>query len=277
MIKNYFSLDEDYTNIIKNSLPKMKIININPISTGWTNIVFEVSTDCGNYFFRFPRDNFWIRTIVKDYEFSKFINGKTDFNTVQLNLLYDNGRPYSIHKKIEGTVLADKMNDLSSEEIKVISSEISKFMYQLHNVSFKEDEIFDIDNIGLNLTDFLDELLNLHVSQEDKVFWKYDEFKQKEHNTLVHGDLNSSNILLDENNHVTAIIDFGFGGFGNPYFDIARIIGRCPDTFKNEIIKSYESISNKQLDYPVLNDEIKIWENIDNSYINYMRRIGIYK
>lgn len=277
MIKNYFSLGEDYTNIIKNSLPKMKIININPISTGWTNIVFEVSTDCGNYFFRFPRDNFWIRTIVKDYEFSKFINGKTDFNTVQLNLLYDNGRPYSIHKKIEGTVLADKMNDLSPEEIKVISSEISKFMYQLHNVSFKEDEIFDIDNIGLNLTDFLDELLNLHVSQEDKVFWKYDEFKQKEHNTLVHGDLNSSNILLDENNHVTAIIDFGFGGFGNPYFDIARIIGRCPDTFKNEIIKSYESISNKQLDYPVLNDEIKIWENIDNSYINYMRRIGIYK
>lgn len=277
MIKNYFSLDEDYTNIIKNSLPKMKIININPISTGWTNIVFEVSTDCGNYFFRFPRDNFWIRTIVKDYEFSKFINGKTDFNTVQLNLLYDNGRPYSIHKKIEGTVLADKMNDLSPEEIKVISSEISKFMYQLHNVSFKEDEIFDIDNIGLNLTDFLDELLNLHVSQEDKVFWKYDEFKQKEHNTLVHGDLNSSNILLDENNHVTAIIDFGFGGFGNPYFDIARIIGRCPDTFKNEIIKSYESISNKQLDYPVLNDEIKIWENIDNSYINYMRKIGIYE
>ena len=277
MIKNYFSLDEDYTNIIKNSLPKMKIININPISTGWTNIVFEVSTDCGNYFFRFPRDNFWIRTIVKDYEFSKFINGKTDFNTVQLNLLYDNGRPYSIHKKIEGTVLADKMNDLSPEEIKVISSEISKFMYQLHNVSFKEDEIFDIDNIGLNLTDFLDELLNLHVSQEDKVFWKYDEFKQKEHNTLVHGDLNSSNILLDENNHVTAIIDFGFGGFGNPYFDIARIIGRCPNTFKDEIIKSYESISNEQLDYPVLNDEIKIWENIDNSYINYMRRIGIYK
>ena len=99
---------------------------------------------------------------------------------------------------------------------------------------------------------------------------------KKEHKTLVHGDLNSSNILLDENNHVTAIIDFGFGGFGNPYFDIARIIGRCPDTFKDEIIKSYERISNEQLNYPVLNDEITIWENIDNSYINYMKKIGIY-
>lgn len=214
---------------------------------------------------------------MKDYEFSKFINGKTDFNTVELNLAYDNWRPFSIHRKIEGTVLADKMNDLSADEVKVIASEISKFMYQLHHIKYNEDEIFDITNIGLNLTDFLDELLNLHVSQEDKVFWKYEDFKKKDHNTLVHGDLNSSNILLDDNNHVTAIIDFGFGGFGNPYFDIARIIGRCPDSFKDEIISSYEQLSNEQLNYPLLNDEIRVWSNIDNSYINYMRKIGIYE
>ena len=142
---------------------------------------------------------------------------------------------------------------------------------------FDYNEIFGITNIGLNLTDFLNELLDLHVSQKDKVFWKYEEFKNKEHDTLVHGDLNSSNILLDENYHVTAIIDFGFGGFGNPYFDISRIIGRCPSSFKNEIIDSYEELSNKNLDYATLNKEIKVWENIDNSYINYMKKIGIYK
>lgn len=277
MSKDYFSLDEDFSNIIKKSLSDKEIINIKPISTGWTNIVFEVTTTCGNYFFRFPRDNFWIRTIVKDYEFSKFINGKTDFNTVKLELQYDNGRPYSIHKKIEGTVLADVMNSLSPQQIKAVAKDISNFMYQLHNIKFDYNEIFDITNIGLNLTDFLNELLDLHVSQKDKVFWKYEEFKNKEHDTLVHGDLNSSNILLDENYHVTAIIDFGFGGFGNPYFDISRIIGRCPSSFKNEIIDSYEELSNKNLDYATLNKEIKVWENIDNSYINYMKKIGIYK
>lgn len=277
MEKKYFSLDEDFEKIIINTLNNKEIISINQISTGWTNIVFEVFTTEGNFFFRFPRDDFWIRTIVKDYEFAKFIYGKTDFNTVKLELFYDNDRPFSVHKKIEGTVLADKMNDLTQEQIKIVSYDIAKFMYQLHNITFNRNEIFDIDNIGLNLVDFLDELLKVHVDSKDMVFWNYEDFSNKDNSCLVHGDLNSSNILLDENNHVSAIIDFGFGGFGNQYFDIARIIGRCPDSFKGEIIKSYEALSQNALDKNILNDEIKIWTNIDNAYINYMRSIGIYE
>lgn len=275
-MKTYFSLDEDFENIIRNTL-KDNIINIKPISTGWTNIVFEVETNNGDYFFRFPRDDFWSRTIVKDYEFSQYIQGKTDFNTVKLNLGYDNSRPFSVHKKIEGSVLADKMNDLNENEVKDISNDIAKFMYQLHNVSFNKNKVFKINNIGLNLVDFLDELLNYHISPKDKIFWDYSSFSKKPNNCLVHGDLNSSNIILDENNKVAAIIDLGFAGFGNKYNDISRIIGRCPNCFKKEIINSYEKLSNDTLDYNELDMEIDIWKNIDNSYINYMRKIGIYK
>lgn len=277
MVKKCFTLDEDFKTIINDSLKDVEIISINQISTGWTNIVFEVRTICGDYFFRFPRDDFWARTIVKDYQFSKFIYGKTDYNTVQLELRYHNGRPFSMHKKIEGVVLADKMNSLTKEEIKIVSQDIAKFMYQLHNVQFEMKDIFTINNIGLNLIDFLDELLTVHVDPKDMEFWDYNKFIKKDNTCLVHGDLNSSNIIIDENNHISAVIDFGFGGFGNKYFDIARIIGRCPACFKNEIIESYEKISNDRLIYKTIDNEIDIWTNIDNAYINYMRKIGIYK
>ncbi len=278
MDKKYFELNEDFETIIKNTLKDKKINKFEQISTGWTNIVYEVETDKENFFFRFPRDEFWARTIVKDSALSQYIYGKTDFNTVKLDLYYDDGRPYSVHSKIEGTVLADKMNELKQEEVDKISAEISRFMYQLHNVDLKENELKEASkNSHLNLVDFLNELLVLHVSDEDRSFWNIKEFSKKENNCLVHGDLNSSNILLDENNNVTAFIDFGFAGYGNKYFDIARIIGRCPEQFKSSIVKNYENYANQKLDEKILNNEIDIWTNIDNGYINYMKKIGIYE
>ena len=277
MKKSYFTVDDDFETIIRNSLPDKKINSISTITTGWTNIVFEVATNNGDFFFRFPRDDFWSRTIVKDYEFCKFIDNKLDYKTVKLNLLYDNERPFTMHKKIEGIILVDKMNDMTSEQIKIFSQDIAKFLVQLHNLKFNQEEIFKTSNIGLKLPEFLDELLNVHVDEKDKVFWKYEENSKKCNGQLVHGDLNSSNIILDDNCNVYAIIDFGFAGFGNKYDDISRIIGRCPENLRDKIIKSYEELSNEKLDNIVLDNEIGIWNNIDNAYINYMRKIGIYK
>lgn len=273
----YFKVDEDFETIIKNCLKNEKIKNLKLITTGWTNIVYEVETDSENYFFRFPRDEFWSRTIVKDCEFSQYIYKKTDFDTSKLELQYDNGRPFSMHKKIQGIPLADKLEFLSNEELKNVSDDIAKFMYELHSLKFQKDDIFSINNIGLNLREFLDELLIKHVSKEDRKFWR---FSDTINNTqcLVHGDLNLSNILLDENNKVTAIIDFGFSGFGNEYDDISRILSRkCPKAFKEFIMESYEKYSQTKVDENLLDNKITEWANIDQGYINYMRGIGIYE
>ena len=131
-------------------------------------------------------------------------------------------------------------------------------------------------NIGLKLQDFLDELLNLHLSKDDLKFWQ-EEKADNNCKNLVHGDLNPSNVLLDDNNKVTAVIDFGFGGFGNKYDDISRIIGRCPEKFKNSIVQSYESYSKMPVNMSILDSKIDEWSNIDQGYINYMRSIGIYE
>ena len=281
-MQEYFLLNEDFSKIINTTLSKhtntKQIKKIAPISTGWTNIVYRVETDDGNYYFRFPRDMFWEKTIVKDYQFAQYILGKTSFNTVDLQLDYDNSRPFSFHKEIEGTALAEKMDSLSDEDVLKVSKQIAKFMYELHNINFDKDKIFSIDNIGLNLNDFITELLDSHVSSSDKVFWQSNNFDTSPSDyCLVHGDLNSSNIILDDENNISAIIDFGFGGYGNKYFDISRIIGRCPDSFKSPIVDEYEKLENSKINMVFLDQNINTWSNIDQSYINYMRRIGIYE
>ena len=50
-MKTYFTLDEDFNQIIDNYLGDKKITDIRPISTGWTNIVYEVATDERKLFF----------------------------------------------------------------------------------------------------------------------------------------------------------------------------------------------------------------------------------
>ena len=282
MAKDFFTLDENYNRIIEDALKdeygNVKINKISFIPTGWTNIVYEVSTNLGDFFFRFPRDQFWERTIVKDYQFAKYISGKTEFKTVELILKENQGRPFSMHKKIEGTPLALKMNTLTCVEVQKVCEQIAKFMYEVHNLKFDPKEVFSIDNIGLNLNDFITELLSLHVSDDDIKFWENQNFDTSEDGyCLIHGDLNSSNVLLDENNNVAAIIDFGFGGFGNKYFDIARIIGRCPENFKSEIVGAYEGLDKSKLDMAEVDRNVGTWMNIDSGYINYMRSIGIYE
>lgn len=272
----FFKIDENFEDIIKNTLKNKEIKRLKQITTGWTNIVYEVETDDGNYFFRFPRDEFWSRTIVKDCEFAKYIYIKTEFNTSNVQLYYNNERPFSVHKKISGTPLAEKMNDMTDSEIRDVCDDIAKFMHELHNINYEENEVFNTNNIGLKLSDFLNELLSLHVSEEDRKFWQIDKNDKKCEN-LVHGDLNPSNVLINDKNKVSAIIDFGFGGFGDKYDDLSRIIGRCPEKFKNYIVKSYEKYSNNEIDREILDNKIEIWDNIDKGYINYMKQVGIYE
>ena len=279
MKEKFFSMNEDYPTIIYDALvgdfSDIEINNIELNRTGWTNIVYEVSTNHGDFYFRFPRDQFWERTIVKDCEFASFIKGKTDFETVDLKLKKDNGRHFSVHKKIDGTPLALRVKDMSEEDRKKVSQQISKFMYEMHSLKYSKNGIFSINNIGLKLQDFISELLSLHVSDKDKAFWETENFEtDSEKMCLVHGDFNSSNILLDDDNNLKAIIDFGFAGFGNKYNDISRVIHRCPE-IKDDILSSYEAFQKEKICRNSVDRDIETWSKIDTGYINYMKSVGI--
>ncbi len=85
----FFTPSDPLDQIIKKTFPGKKIEKTEHILTGWTNIVIEVTTDKGAYFFRFPRNPFWARMIMKDAAVCNFVDGKTSFYTPQMKLYYD--------------------------------------------------------------------------------------------------------------------------------------------------------------------------------------------
>ena len=257
---NFFTPEDPLNQIIKETFPKKQILQTDHILTGWTNIVMEVTTDDGNYFFRFPRNPFWSKMIVKDAAVCNFVDGKTSFYTPQMELHYDSKkRPFSVHKKIEGYTLGDRIYHLSHTALTGVAYDVAKFIKELSGIDLRGAP----KDVKYPLSDFLYELDHEHYKahiDEDHKYIKATEMAQ-----MVHGDLNLGNILLDENDKMVGVIDFCFAGTGNPQMDTARILSRpVPKEFEDEFLAQFSD--NSQV------DRMKsAWKNIDAGYAEHIR------
>jgi aminoglycoside phosphotransferase (APT) family kinase protein len=260
-------LNDDLNGIIERIIPKEDIVSTRHIITGWTNIVIEVTTKDDAFFFRFPRNDFFSRMLVKDCIFCGFVHGKTSFTTPKLKLFYDAKRPFSMHRKIRGYSLTDRMRHLSRQTMTSIAYDVSKFICELGDIDHTQ-----LPSEGrMKLSDFLGELAEIHFDDRNLGHYEYLKFSE-DNSKLVHGDLNPGNILLDENDKVTGIIDFCFAGFGTQYLDVSRIIGRSNREFKDIMIKSYEDVSKSEANVGVIDSLVTVWNDIEVGYINYIRK-----
>lgn len=267
-MKSYFTPTDSLDTIIAATLPTEKIRRLRHVLTGWTNIVIEVTTDQAAYFFRFPRNPFWSKMIIKDSAFCNFIYGKTSFYTPSMTLHYHNSRPFSVHKKIEGYSLNDRIYHLSHTALTATAYSVAKFIKELSSIDPKSAP----KTVKYPLSTFLKELDTLHYTTHltsDHAYIKSSESSP----TFVHGDLNPGNILLDKNDQVTAIIDFCFAGTGHPHMDLSRIISRpTPPAFAPALLKAYSDLSNQPLNHPQITKMRHIWHRIDQGYIAHIRR-----
>ena len=257
---NYFTVKDPLDEIIAETLPEKQILETKHILTGWTNIVIEVTTDAGAYFFRFPRNPFWSKMIIKDAAVCNFVDGKTSYYTPQMKLCYDaKKRPFSVHKKIEGYTLGDRIYHLSHTAITGVAYDVAKFIKELSNIDLSSAP----KEVKYPLSKFLYELDHKHYDQLIDADHGY--IKATEKNNLVHGDLNLGNILLDENDKVIGVIDFCFAGTGNPNMDVARMISRpAPKEFEQEFLSYFE-------DKKEIRRMKTAWEHIDNGYAEHIR------
>ena len=257
---NFFTTKDPLDQIISDTLPDYDILETKHIITGWTNIVIEVTTNRGAFFFRFPRNPFWSKMIVKDATVCNFVEGKTSFYTPQMELHYDSKkRPFSVHKKIEGYTLGDRIYHLSHTALTGAAYDVAKFIKELSGLDLSKAPA----KVKYPLSDFLKELDYQHYDQHIDADHAY--IKETELKKLVHGDLNLGNILLDENDKVIGIIDFCFAGTGNPNMDAARIISRpAPKEFEKAFLSQFDNTAE-------IHRMRDAWHNIDQGYAAHIK------
>lgn len=258
---NFFTTTDPLEQIIKETFPDKQVLATKHILTGWTNIVIEVKTNQGSYFFRFPRNPFWSRMIEKDAAVCNFVEDKTSFYTPQMQLCRDAaGRPFSVHKKIEGYSLGDRIYHLSHTALTGVAYDTAKFIKELSDIDLREAP----DKVKYPLSRFLHELDYEHYDKHIDEDHEY--IKATEGSKLVHGDLNLGNILLDSNDKMIGVIDFCFAGTGNRNMDVARMVSRpTPAEFEDVFLAQFDN------DRDEVDRMRTAWKHIDAGYAGHIR------
>lgn len=271
----HFSLNDNFKEIIESTL-QTKVLQIEQISTGWTNYVFAVKLkNRKKYIFRFPRNDFFARTLKKEEFVCKALKRKIPFKLPKIKLYYHSGRPFTKHKYYNGKTLTEVMNTLTQKEINLLAKDIAKFIKALQKIKFSNNQIkYRGKTLNINfLTNFLHGLSKNSISDYDLKKHNFLFKLEKAHLTLSHGDFNPGNIILNKKNRIIAVLDFAFFTLSSPHIDASRMIGRLPQNFKEPIKIEYKKALNTKLSNNCINKLVNIWDYVEEKYIEYIKAV----
>lgn len=257
----FFSLNDDFQKIIKKYCPK--VLSYRQISTGWTNFVFVAKTKKDDYIFRFPRNEFFSKAIEKEFFINNFLQNKLSVKIPKMKLFYENSRPFSIHKKLNGECLSFCYNDLSNNELKILAQDICNLL--------KEFSEIKLENTNFQLvSNFLDNLSKVSKNNYDLKMHNYIKTLEQNHLIFSHGDLNPGNVIL-KNHKLYGVIDFAFAGTSYDLVDLSRLLGRCPKEFQIMLLETYENKFGK-IDSKKVQKLQNLWAYVEKKYILYMKQ-----
>lgn len=269
-----FSVEDDFKAIIELTL-KTKVIEINKISTGWTNYVFIVKLKNNKkYVFRFPRNNFFARTLKKEEFVCKALKHKLPFKLPNIKLYYFENKPFTKHNYLNGKTLTEVMETLSKKEINLLAKDLAKFLKALQSIKIKKHQIkYRGKTLNLNfLSQFLEGLSSTSVSNYDLEKHKFLKSLENKNLTLSHGDFNPGNILLNKHNRMFVVLDFAFFTLSSPHIDLSRMIGRLPQNYKNALKNEYEKKLKTTLPNPTIKKLVITWNYVEEKYIEYIKQ-----
>ena len=155
----------------------------------------------------------------------------------------EDGVVLSLEKRLEGSPLSSELPGLSENELDAVFQRYVEAILELQTVhipSFERYKLYDSENLSLrDKGDFHRFLLRYldHCLKSCKPYLQRDVTDlpgKLEHlrsllaqpytgqHALVHGDFFPANLLVDNHNRITALIDFGWmTHYGDPLYDLA--------------------------------------------------------
>ena len=236
-----------------------------------------------------------------EIDFYKYlINNQINFSTPKIIKFGDN---FYTMEYLKNTIpLYKYLENRNYESIDIIIKKIHKELINIHykKISIEKEKYFEnlkeeclikikkrfveIENIIKNLN--ITKVNDIYIFDINKIFLKIEEYLnnfiiKKDYLTLIHGDLNFNNILIDTNNEKIYFIDpRGYFGneklFGVKEYDYAKILFALSgyDLFDSEKV-SYINIKNSEITFD-MKSIISLKEIIKNKNLETFLMITIW-
>ncbi len=248
------SNDDEIRNIIKEKL-NIDILNIKLIGEGYDSKAYLINDE---YIFKIKFSANKKKSYEKEKAIYDFLNENLQTNIKIPKIEYSYlSEDLSIlgYKEIKGTFLTPELYySLSENEKNLLKQDIATFLKQMHYLDYREISSYSIDNKQNVLEEYqllkdtIYEDLDMNEKQYVENFMKRlyttDIFDGKK--CLCHNDFSCNHILLDNDNRLAGVIDFGDSGIIDEYCDFIYLLENSEEEigqdFGIEILKLYGNI-----------------------------------
>ena len=234
-----YRYDDNVTNVkamkylIEHYFEDFKVESIKVIGSGYDSVAYLVN---GEYIFKTKFSANKKKGYEKEKAIYDFLNQRLNTNIKIPNVKYSYfSDDISIlgYKEIKGTFLTPEIYfALSKEKQELLKQDIAMFLRQMHDLDYSEISLYTIDNKQNVLEEY--QLLKdtIYDSLTDIEKQYVEDFMQRLHSTtifdgkkcLCHNDFSCNHLLLDDENRLCGVIDFGDSGIIDEYCDFIYLL-----------------------------------------------------
>ena len=241
--------------LIEHNFNEFKVESIEVIGSGYDSVAYLVNNE---YIFKTKFSSNKKKEYEKEKAIYDFLNRKlnTDIKIPKIEYSYFSDDISILgYKEIRGTFLTpDIYFSLPKDKQESLKKDIAMFLRQMHDLDYNEISSYTIDNKQNVLEEYklLRDSIYDNLTDIEKKY--VEDFIQRLHNTtifndkkcLCHNDFSCNHLLLDDNNRLTGIIDFGDSGIIDEYCDFIYLLEDSDEEigheFGEDILKLYGKI-----------------------------------